>query len=345
MRHRPRRLRKTAALRALAQECHLSVCDLVMPLFVQEGRQKRSPVVSMPGIDRLSLDLLLAECEDLAKLGIRAIALFPVVSADLKNKEASEATNSGGLYSKALRAIKEAFPELLLISDVALDPYSSHGHDALLSPEGLVLNDATLKLLGRMAVCHVEAGADMVAPSDMMDGRIAYIRSALDHAGHVESGMIAYTAKYASAFYGPFRDALGSKSALQKSDKKSYQMNPANGREALWEARLDIREGADMLLVKPGLAYLDVLWRICKESPIPLAVYNVSGEYALLKTAAQAGHLDLDYKSCVMEILLSFKRAGADLIFSYHAKEAGAMVSERTKPCNLSACGLGRAEG
>ena len=323
MQHRPRRLRKSTSIRNLAQEHRLDIRDLVMPLFVIEGEGIRQPIPSMPGIERLSIDQLLKECAELWQLGIQAVALFPVIANELKDPQGRVALDEEGLYPRAIKMLKKALPEMTVITDVALDPYSSDGHDGLLSPKGEILNDATLEILAAIALCQARAGADMVAPSDMMDGRVGFIRSALDKEGYSQVGIIAYTAKYASSFYAPFREALGS--VPRSGDKKSYQMNPANIREALWEASLDIRQGADILLVKPGLAYLDVLQTIRRKSPVPVAVYNVSGEYAMLKNAAES-FADWDYQSCVLEILLAFKRAGADMIFSYHAKEAAAWL-------------------
>ena len=289
-----------------------------MPLFVIEGENIRQPIPSMSGIERLSIDQLLKEARELWDMGIQALALFPVIADEKKDRQGHLALEEDGLYPRALRELKAALPEMTLISDIALDPYSSDGHDALLSPEGEILNDATLEILGAMALCHARAGADMVAPSDMMDGRVGFIRSCLDKEGYENTGIISYTAKYASSFYAPFREALGS--APRRGDKKSYQMNPANIREAFWEAKLDIRQGADILLVKPGLLYLDVLRALSSKSPVPMAVYNVSGEYAMIKNAANS-FTDWDYQGCVLEILLAFKRAGASMIFSYHAKE------------------------
>ncbi len=318
--YRPRRLRRTTSIRSLIQECRLSLKDLVMPLFIIEGENQRSPIAAMPGIDRLSPDLILQESKELWQLGIQAVALFPVVDARRKDSQAREAYNQNGFYQKTITMVKQDLPEMTVITDVALDPYNSDGHDGLVEPRtGEVLNDASLEPLASMALCQARAGTDMIAPSDMMDGRVAYIRTVLDQEGFSHVGVISYTAKYASAFYGPFRAAL--QSAPHSGDKKSYQMDPANAREAIREAHLDITEGADILLVKPGLAYLDVLYQLRQHSLLPLAVYNVSGEYAMLRTAAQAG--SLEYKNCVLEVLTSFKRAGADLIFSYHAKEVG----------------------
>jgi porphobilinogen synthase len=320
---RPRRNRRFPSLRALLREQHLKVEDLVMPLFVLEGEKCRLEVNSMPGIFRFSVDTLVEECRRLQDDGIRAVALFPALDENRKDRRGSESLNEKGLYPRALRAVKKACPDLLLISDVALDPYSSDGHDGLVI-EGRIDNDKTLPLLAEMALCQARAGADMVAPSDMMDGRVAVIREVLDEAGFMDVGILAYTAKYASAFYGPFRDALDS--APKAGDKKTYQMDPANGKEALRELNLDLAEGADIVMVKPGLPYLDVLYRLSEASDVPVAVYNVSGEYAMLRAAASRGFLD--YSSSVMESLIAFKRAGADLIFSYHAGEVAGWMKK-----------------
>ena len=324
MRYRPRRLRKSSTLRKLVQEQHVSTFDLVMPLFVVEGVNQRIDITALPGQSKMSPDLLLQECQELWQLGIQAVALFPVIPEERKDKEATEAYNETGHYLEAVRLLKQKLPELTVITDVALDPYSSDGHDGIVNPNGDILNDESLEALAAMALCQARAGADMVAPSDMMDGRIHFIRSALDREGFTQTGIISYAVKYASAFYEPFRQVLAS--SPKKGDKSTYQMDPANLREALWEARLDWQEGADILLVKPGLAYLDVVREIRSKSLIPLAVYNVSGEYAMLKHASRNGCLD--YKRCVLEVLLSFKRAGADLIFTYHAKEAAQWLNE-----------------
>ncbi len=321
---RPRRNRRTAALRSLVRESRLSSADLVMPLFVMEGESRSEAIASMPGQSRLTIDLLVRECEDLLKSGIEAVALFPLIAADKKDRRASEAGNEEGLCQRAIRKLKSLLPQMLVISDVAMDPYSSDGHDGLLSDDGEILNDKTLPILAAMALSQARAGADLVAPSDMMDHRVGYIRNALDSAGYTHTGILAYTAKYASSFYGPFREALNS--APRSGDKKSYQLDPANRREALREAELDIAEGADIILVKPGLPYLDVIKAIAEISPIPLAAYNVSGEYAMLRAAAEKGFLD--YKSAVLECLTALKRAGADIILSYHAKEAAIWLQE-----------------
>lgn len=315
---RGRRNRASEGIRTLVREHTLSVQDLVMPLFVQDGSNRKTEVVSMPGIFRYSPDLLLEECRYLVSLGIQAVVLFPALDDSKKDKMATESVNPDGLYLTAIRRIKKELPELVVITDVALDPYSSDGHDGVVNEAGDIVNDETLPVLARMAVAQAQAGADSVAPSDMMDGRVEVIRRALDAAGFTTTGILAYSAKYASAFYGPFRDALDS--APKKGDKKTYQMDPANSREALREVALDIAEGADMVMVKPGLPYLDVLKAVAGISSVPVAVYNVSGEYAMLKAAALNGWID--YKKCVLESLTAFKRAGADLILTYHAREA-----------------------
>lgn len=313
---RPRRNRVTDAIRRLTREHRLSVDDLIWPLFVIEGEGQRVPVTSMPGVDRMSIDVLVEEVKEAYALGIPAIALFPVVDEAKKDKLASESTNPEGLLQRTIRAVKEAVPDLAVISDVAMDPYSSDGHDGVVD-DGEILNDETLEILANMAVSQALNGADMVAPSDMMDGRVGYIRGALDEAGFTNVGILAYSAKYASAFYGPFRDALDS--APKFGDKKTYQMDPANVREAEREAQLDIDEGADMVMVKPGMPYLDVVRAVRAVSEVPVAVYQVSGEYAMLKAAAQNGWLDED--ATMFEALTAFKRAGADIILTYAAKD------------------------
>lgn len=317
LKKRPRRNRKSGAIRELVQENRLSTHDFIAPLFILEGQKVRQEIPSMPNIFRYSIDQLLVECTRLQDLGIQAIALFPNIAEELKDSKATEASNQQGLYARAILEVKNAFPNLVIFSDVALDPYSSDGHDGLVNELGEIDNDQTLPILANMALMHAKAGADFVAPSDMMDGRIAYLRQSLDKAGFNNVGILSYTAKYASAMYAPFRDALGS--APKKGDKKTYQMNPANVKEAMLEAQLDIDEGADMLMVKPGIFYLDVLKEMVGLSPIPVAVYNVSGEYAMLNAAQQKGWLD--YESAVCEALIAFKRAGASLILSYHAAE------------------------
>lgn len=313
---RPRRNRQSAAIRSLVQETHLQPSDLIMPLFVKSGKTEREPIEAMPGIERLSVDVVIKECKQLERLGVRAIALFPAIDNDLKDERASEALNPNGLYPNAIKAIKDSCPEMCVVTDVALDPYSSDGHDGLVK-NGKILNDETLPVLAKMAVLQAEAGADIVAPSDMMDGRVAAIRSALDESGLSETGILAYSAKYASAFYGPFRFALSS--APKSGDKKTYQMDPANQREAIREVELDIQEGADIVMVKPALAYLDVIAAVKQVSTIPVAAYNVSGEYTMIKAAAANGWLHEE--SAMLEMLLAIKRAGADIILSYYAKE------------------------
>jgi porphobilinogen synthase len=314
--HRPRRNRKSAAIRAMVQETQVLNSDLIFPLFLIEGKNISSEVKSMPGIHRFSSDLLLKEIEACMNLGINSFALFPNISESLKDKYAKESYNHEGLYLKALREIKKYFPESCIMTDVAMDPYSSDGHDGIVE-NGEILNDETLEILGRMAVAQAQAGADIVGPSDMMDGRVGYIRQELDKEGFTKVSIMAYSAKYASAFYGPFRDALDS--APKFGDKKTYQMNPANQREALIEAQLDFEEGADFLMVKPALPYLDVIKTLSDNFDLPIAAYNVSGEYAMIKAAAQNGWLDGD--KAMFESLTAIKRAGAKIILTYFAKE------------------------
>ena len=321
---RPRRNRRTAAIRGLARESSLQVSDLIQPLFLIEGESKRVPVDSMPGIDRLSIDLIVEEARVLSKLGINAVALFPSIDESLKDSKASESKNPKGLLQTCISALKKEVPEMCVISDVAMDPYSSDGHDGLVK-DGAIINDETLPILADMAVAQAKAGADIVAPSDMMDGRVAYIREALDDAGFEDVGILAYSAKYCSAFYGPFRDALDS--APKAGDKKTYQMDPANVREALREVELDVVEGADMVMVKPALNYLDVITAVKRNVDVPVAAYNVSGEYAMVCAAAERGWMDRD--QAMMEILTSIKRAGADIILSYFAKEAAKLLQAR----------------
>lgn len=320
MLRRPRRNRQSAAIRDMVQENTLSVKDLIYPMFVMEGQNVRSEVKSMPGIARFSLDLLLEEIQECVDLGIQAIALFPNLPEERKDKYATESQNPQGLYLHAVSEIKSRFPELALMTDVAMDPYSSDGHDGIVheGPNGIeILNDETLEVLGNMAVAQARAGADIVGPSDMMDGRIGYIRERLDAEGFKKTGIMAYSAKYASAFYGPFRDALDS--APRFGDKKTYQMNPANSREALIEAELDLAEGADFLMVKPALAYLDIIKLLSDNFDLPIAAYNVSGEYAMIKAAAQNGWLD--GQRAMLEAVTAMKRAGAKVILTYFAKE------------------------
>ena len=317
---RPRRLRRDTFTRNLVREHSLSAHDLIYPVFVTEGIHQKEPVSSMPGVDRVSLDVLLAEAEEIYRLGIPAIALFPVTPADKKSDNAAEAYNPDGLAQRSVRALKKAFPELGIITDVALDPFTSHGQDGLINPDGYVINDETIDVLVKQALSHAEAGADIVAPSDMMDGRIGAIRRALEAQNHTNTLILAYSAKYASAFYGPFRDAVGSAGNLGKSNKYSYQMDPANSDEALREIQLDLQEGADMVMVKPGMPYLDIIRRVKEQYGVPTFAYQVSGEYAMIKAAAINGWLD--EKQVVLESLLAFKRAGSDAILTYYAKSA-----------------------
>jgi porphobilinogen synthase len=317
---RMRRMRRDDFSRRLMRESTLAVDDLIYPVFVLEGDGRVETVASMPGVERQSLDVLLKTAERAARLGIPALALFPVVDPALKSLGAEEAWNDSGLVPRVVRALKRAFPELGVITDVALDPYTSHGQDGLIDDTGYVLNDETLEVLAKQALCHAEAGADVVAPSDMMDGRIGRIRAELDEAGQIHTRILAYSAKYASSFYGPFRDAVGSAGNLGKGNKHTYQMDPANGDEALREVALDIAEGADMVMVKPGMPYLDIVRRVKDEFGVPTYAYQVSGEYAMLKAAAQNGWLNEE--ACVLESLLAFKRAGADGILTYFALDA-----------------------
>ena len=319
-------MRRDDFSRRLMRESRLTVDDLILPLFVQEGQGMRTAISSMPGIERLSLDVLEQEVQVIHEMGIPAVALFPVIEDDKKSLGAEEACNPGGLVPRAIQAIKRVVPELGVIADVALDPYTSHGQDGVLDESGYVANDATAKILVEQSLCCAGAGADVVAPSDMMDGRIGAIREALEARGFENTRILAYAAKYASAFYGPFRDAVGSASSLGGGDKYSYQMDPANSDEALREVALDLSEGADMVMVKPGLPYLDVLRRIKEEFGAPTFVYHVSGEYAMLKAAAANGWLD--ERSCMLEALLAFKRAGADAILTYAARDVAVWLSE-----------------
>lgn len=315
-----RRMRRDLFSRELAAEHHLRASDLIYPVFVLDGKNRVEPIPSMPDLSRHTLDSLLAKAEQCLRLGIPAIALFPVIEAGLKTGDASEALNPEGLVPRTVQELKKRLPELGVITDIALDPYTSHGQDGLLDQTGYVSNDATVAVLARQAEMHAAAGADIVAPSDMMDGRIRAIREKLDSAGFIHCRILAYSAKYASSFYGPFRDAVGSTANLGSSDKHTYQMDPANSDEALWEAGLDLQEGADIVMVKPGLAYLDIVRRIKDEFKAPTFVYQVSGEYAMLKAAAQKGWLD--ERACALESLLAFKRAGADAILTYFALQA-----------------------
>jgi porphobilinogen synthase len=317
---RPRRMRREGFARRLMQESALTSADLIYPVFLLDGSNRIEPVASMPGVSRMSLDRLLPVAEECVALGVPVLALFPVIDGALKTPDGREACNAGGLVPRAVAALKERLPELGIMTDVALDPYTSHGQDGLIDEHGYVLNDETVEVLVRQALTQAAAGVDIVAPSDMMDGRIGAIRHALEGAGHIHTKIMAYSAKYASAFYGPFRDAVGSAANLGKSSKATYQMDPANTDEALREAALDIQEGADIVMVKPGMPYLDVLWRVKERFRMPTTVYQVSGEYAMLKAAAQNGWLDHD--KVMMESLLAFKRAGADGILTYFALEA-----------------------
>ena len=318
---RPRRNRKSAAIRAIVEETRLSVNDFIFPLFLIEGSDKKEEIPSMPGIYRYSLDVLLDEIQECMHLGIKGFCVFPSLGDNKKDKYATEGHRKDGLYIQALRKIKSKFPEIALMTDIAMDPYSSDGHDGILE-NGEILNDETLEILGKMALAQAEAGADILGPSDMMDGRVGYIRKVLDEAGYTQVSIMSYTAKYASAFYGPFRDALDS--APKFGDKKTYQMNPANASEALIEADLDIEEGADMMMVKPALAYLDIIKSLKDHYNVPITAYNVSGEYAMLKAASEKGWLDGE--KVMMETLLSIKRAGADIILTYFAKEAARIL-------------------
>ena len=317
---RMRRMRRDDFSRRLMRESVLTVDDLIYPVFVLDGEGRVEQVASMPGVERQSLDVLLRTAERAVKLGIPALALFPVIDASLKSLGAEEAFNSHGLVPRVVRVLKREFPELGVITDVALDPYTSHGQDGLIDETGYVLNDETLEVLAKQALCHAEAGADVVAPSDMMDGRIGRIRAELNAAGQIHTRILAYSAKYASAFYGPFRDAVGSAGNLGKGNKYTYQMDPANSDEALREVALDLAEGADMVMVKPGMPYLDIVRRVKDEFKVPTYAYQVSGEYAMLKAAAQNGWLNEE--ACVLESLLAFKRAGADGILTYFALDA-----------------------
>jgi porphobilinogen synthase len=307
--------------RRLMRETELTCADLIYPVFVLEGEQQREPVASMPGVERLSIDELLKEAGEVHSLGIPAIALFPVTPASGKSEDAREAFNPDGLAQRAVRALKQALPELGVITDVALDPFTTHGQDGLIDAGGYVLNDETVAVLVKQALSHADAGADIVAPSDMMDGRIGAIRTALEQGGHRNTRILAYAAKYASSFYGPFRDAVGSASNLAGGNKYSYQMDPANSNEALREVAMDLEEGADMVMIKPGMPYLDIIRRIKDRFGVPTFAYQVSGEYAMLKAAALNGWLD--ERAVVLESLLSIKRAGADAILTYFAKSVG----------------------
>ncbi len=323
---RPRRMRRDAFSRALMRETVLTCADLILPLFVREGSGVREAVSSMPGVERVSVDVLLRIAEEAQALGIPALALFPVTPPEAKSLDAAEAWNPQGLAQRAVRALKQRFPELGVITDVALDPFTTHGQDGLIDESGYVVNDDTVAALVKQALSHADAGADVVAPSDMMDGRIGAVRQALERAGHVHTRILAYSAKYASSFYGPFRDAVGSAGNLGKGNKYTYQMDPANSDEALREVALDLEEGADMVMVKPGLPYLDIVRRVKDTFGAPTFVYQVSGEYAMLKAAAQNGWLD--ERACVLEALTSIKRAGADAVLTYFALDAARWLRE-----------------
>ncbi|BBP44779.1 delta-aminolevulinic acid dehydratase [Thiosulfatimonas sediminis] len=317
---RMRRMRKDDFSRRLMRETTLSADDLILPMFVIEGHNLREPVLSMPGVERLSIDLLVAEAKEIYQLGIPMIAIFPVTPPEAKSLEAEEAYNPDGLAQRAIRAVKAAVPELGIMTDVALDPFTTHGQDGIIDENGYVLNDDTIDVLMQQALSHAEAGADVIGPSDMMDGRIVEIRELLEDHGHINTRIMAYSAKYASSFYGPFRDAVGSAGNLGKGNKHTYQMDPGNRNEALHEVALDLNEGADMVMVKPGIPYLDIVRDIKNEFKAPTYVYHVSGEYAMLKAAAEKGWID--EKAVVLETLLSCKRAGADGILTYYAKLA-----------------------
>jgi porphobilinogen synthase len=319
---RLRRLRATRALRGLVRETELAPSDFVYPLFVAHGLDRREPIETMPGVDRLSIDHAVAEAAEAKELGIPAVVVFGIPAT--KDEEGSGAWDEEGIVQLATRALKEALPELVVITDLCLCEYTSHGHCGVVRPDGTVDNDATLELLARTAVSQAKAGADIVAPSDMMDGRVGLIRQALDDDGHTDTPILAYSAKFASAFYGPFREAVDSTPAF--GDRRAYQMDPANGDEALREVRLDVEEGADMVMIKPALPYLDVIRRVKDQTGMPVAAYNVSGEYAMLKAAAAAGYLD--ERAAVLEALTSIRRAGADIVITYHAKDAARWLAE-----------------
>ena len=325
---RMRRMRRDAFSRRLMQETQLTVDDLIWPVFVLEGEQRREMVVSMPGVERLSLDLLLPELKAAHALGIQMVAIFPVIGQEKKSLDAAQAYHPDGLVPTVVRALKAEIPTLGVMTDIALDPYTSHGQDGVIDAQGYVLNDETTAILVKQALCHAQAGADVVAPSDMMDGRIGAIRDALEVAGLIHTRIMAYSAKYASAYYGPFRDAVGSASNLGKADKKTYQMDPANSNEALREVGLDLQEGADMVMVKPGVPYLDIVRRVKETYQAPTFVYHVSGEYAMIKAAAMNGWID--ERAVVLETLLSCKRAGADAVLTYYANAVAAWLQKNS---------------
>ena len=324
---RPRRMRRDAFSRNMMRESTLTAHDLIWPVFVVEGSNERQEIPSMPGVERLSIDLLLKKAREVSDLGVPAIALFPVPNPDTKSDNGCEAYNPDGLAQRTVRALKAAIPEMGVITDVALDPFTSHGQDGLIDENGYVMNDETVEVLVRQALSHAEAGVDIVAPSDMMDGRIGAIRQAFEEAGHIHTKILAYSAKYASSFYGPFRDAVGSAGNLGVSNKDTYQLDPGNSNEAIRETGLDIREGADMVMVKPGMPYLDIVRRVKDSFGMPTFVYQVSGEYAMLKAASQNGWLD--ERKVVMESMLSFKRAGADGVLTYYAPQVAAWLAEK----------------
>jgi len=321
---RPRRNRKNAAIRSLVRETYLHPHQLVTPLFIIEGKNRREHIQSMPGIDRLSIDLLIKEVLKAQDLGINVLALFPVIPFEKRCEQAAEALNAENVLLKAIRALKQSYPNLGIISDPALDSFTSHGHDGLVNEKGQILNDPTLKVLAEMSVLAAQAGADVIAPSDMMDGRVGYIRKSLDREGFTDVSILSYAAKYASSFYGPFREALNS--TPQFGDKKTYQMDPGNSNEALHEVAMDINEGADMVMVKPGIPYLDIVYRVKQEFKAPTFVYHVSGEYAMLKVAAAQGVIE--YEKTLLEIMISFKRAGADGILTYGAYDIANMLKK-----------------
>ena len=323
---RMRRLRRDDFSRRMVREHRLSADDFIYPVFVIDGRNRREAVPSMPGVERLTVDALLTQAERCVELGVPAIALFPVVDNKLRTADAGEAFNPDGLAPRAIRALKSRFPQLGVITDIALDPYTSHGQDGLIDDSGYVLNDETIEALIKQALTHSEAGVDIVAPSDMMDGRVGALRRALDESGYIYTRILAYAAKYASSFYGPFRDAVGSAANLGRGDKYTYQIDPANSDEALWEVGMDLEEGADMVMVKPGMPYLDIVRRVKDEFGAPTFVYQVSGEYAMLQAAGANGWIDR--RKCILESLLAFKRAGADGILTYFALEAAAWLKE-----------------
>ncbi len=326
IKNRPRRIRSDSFSRRLIRENKLSVSDLIYPMFVMEGENLRNSVDAMPGIFRLSIDELICDATKCFELGIPAIALFPVISKEKKSLDASESYNINGLIPRAVKALKKALPELGIITDVALDPYTSHGQDGLINDEGIILNDETVQVLVRQAISHAEAGANIVAPSDMMDGRVGSIRQALEENKFFDTKILAYSAKYASSFYGPFRDAVGSSSSLGNASKETYQMDPANSNEALYEVELDIDEGADMVMIKPGMPYLDIVYRVKNTFNKPTFVYQVSGEYAMIKAAVHNQWLDKD--KVVLESLIAFKRAGADAILTYFAMDVARILQE-----------------